>query len=308
MKTAIVLGIIIGCIGLTFYYPKAMISPGNLIEGHYDLNNKCLSCHNLFTGIPNEKCISCHKIAEIGKDSLHKKDPGEKRFKILFHQYLSGQKCTSCHTEHKGLLPDSLFGNFKHEMLDQTIINECSSCHNKPVDTLHKFVSAACNNCHKTNDWKSSTTFNHDMIQGMAKNNCTSCHQKPNDTYHQLLNTNCDKCHSTSKWIPSTFDHSKYFPLDRNHTTKCNTCHSENNFTAYTCYGCHEHSESRMISKHSEEGIYNISKCASCHKSANEHDIQRNENNNEGLNRNDVNKVNDYLKKKEDGKKKNDDN
>ena len=41
-------------------------------------------------------------------------------------------------------------------------------------------------------------------------------------------------------------------------------------------YDCHEHTESNIIAKHNEEGIYNISNCTSCHKSGNEHDIKEN--------------------------------
>lgn len=293
MKKAIVLGSIIICIGLSYFYPHAMISPGELLTEHQELNKKCMSCHSIFSGVPDDKCISCHKVSDIGKDSLNKKGTG--RFSVLFHQYLSGQKCTSCHTDHKGMVPDSLLTGFKHELLTTSLMNKCVSCHSKPVDTLHQFLTASCAGCHNTKGWKSSVKFDHAMIQGTDKNNCTSCHQKPADDYHQLLTTGCDKCHSNSKWIPSTFDHSAYFQLDKHHTTKCNTCHSNNNFSVYTCYGCHEHSESEMISEHSEEGIYKITNCASCHKSGNEHDIKMNGQSGEGAGKQEANKVKDYI-------------
>jgi hypothetical protein len=126
--------------------------------------------------------------------------------------------------------------------------------------------------------------------------------QKTKDNFHNIIKDNCDKCHSTSKWMPSTFDHSVYFILDQNHNTTCNTCHSNNNYNSFTCYGCHEHSESKIIAEHNEEGIYNISNCISCHKSGNEHDIK---NNNKSLNEKERNKIKDFIKSND--KKENDD-
>ena len=270
---------------LIILFPHAMINPGELVEGHQKLNSECLACHKPFGGIANEKCISCHKLSDIGKDTIGKQN------KTLFHQELSNQECSSCHAEHQGLVPEHPLSGFKHELLSASVINNCNSCHTNPADNLHKQVSANCNSCHQTQSWESSISFNHEVL--LNKSNCTSCHQKPEDNFHSLSNENCDKCHSTSKWVPSTFDHSAYFELDRNHTTTCNTCHANNNYTSFTCYGCHEHSERNVIAEHNEEGINNISNCASCHKSGNEHDI---ENNNKSLNENERNKIKDFIK------------
>jgi hypothetical protein len=252
MKKTIILAIIVFCIGLSYFFPHLMLNPGELLEGHEDLNKKCLSCHTVFSGISNEKCISCHKLSEIGKDTLQGMGSTGNKAKTIFHQYLSNQECSSCHTDHKGIKPEVLISSFKHEILSQSILT-----------------------------------------------NCANCHQKPKDTYHQLLTTGCNRCHSTNKWAPSTFDHSKYFLLDKNHNVTCNTCHSNNNFVTYTCYSCHEHSESNIISKHNEEGIYNITNCASCHKSGNEEDIRKGNESNQK----DMNNVKDFLKKQERDKK-----
>lgn len=303
MKTAVILGIIIACIGLTYFYPHTMISPGELTAGHRTLNKKCQACHTIFSGVPDSKCISCHKPSEIGRDTLNKNDLT--RFKIPFHQLLSVQSCTSCHTDHNGRFPKEALSNFKHDLLAETVKNQCGSCHNKPVDSLHQFISASCAGCHNTNGWKLPAAFNHDMIQAAVRSNCTSCHQKPADAFHRVLTANCDKCHSTGKWVPATFDHAKYFQLDRNHNATCITCHKNNNFATYTCYGCHEHTESDIIAEHNEEGIYNISNCASCHKSGNEHDIKMNGNRGNETKQKDLNNLNDYLK--ENKKKKDDD-
>lgn len=283
MKKIIVPAIIIICVWLISQYPKEMLNPGQLVNGHQQISEKCNSCHTPFWGIANNKCMSCHKLSEIEKDALHEVTGSNP--KISFHQYLTNQKCTSCHTDHKGKKPDMPLSIFSHNLLSQTYISNCNSCHNKPTDTIHKLISSVCNNCHNTNGWKSFINFDHNMIQAVDKNNCLSCHQKPNDLYHISNNNNCMSCHTTIKWVPSTFNHSSYFKLDQNHNANCNTCHTNNNFTTYSCYGCHEHSESGITEKHTEEGIYNFTNCASCHKSSNEHDIE--------INKNDKNKEQD---------------
>ncbi|MCX6204904.1 MAG: hypothetical protein NTZ19_01460 [Bacteroidetes bacterium] len=272
MKKVSIIAIIVFCISLSYFFPHAMLNPGELVQGHQELNKKCLSCHTAFSGISNEKCISCHKLSEVDKVFLKGMDSSSNKAKIMFHQQLLNQECSSCHTDHKGIKPGMLISRFKHELLSVNILTNCSSCHSKPVDTLHKLLSVNCGSCHNSSSWKLKGNFNHEMIQGVDKINCTACHNKPTDTYHQLLTTGCNKCHSTSKWVPSTFDHSKYFMLDEKHNVTCNTCHTNNNFVIYTCYSCHEHSEKNTISKHNEEGIYNITNCASCHKSGKEHD------------------------------------
>lgn len=300
MKKAIVLLIMTICIWLMYQYPHAMLNPGELVEGHQKSNNKCLACHNPFWGISNDKCISCHKLSDIGKDTLKLDDTNAANEDVLFHQHLSNQKCTSCHTDHKGLKPEMSLSIFNHELLSETVISKCSSCHSKPSDPIHRQISTSCKSCHNTKDWKSEVAFNHSMIQDIDKNNCTSCHLKPSDSYHQQVKDNCDKCHTTAKWIPSTFDHSAYFQLDKDHNVKCNTCHTNNSFNIYTCYGCHEHSESKIMKEHTEHGISNFSNCASCHKSADKHDIRMNERTNQELN--DVKKNNKSQEK--DSKKK----
>ena len=304
MKKLIVIGIVLVCIGLMYLYPHAMLNPGELVEGHQKLNDKCISCHNPFLGVSNDKCILCHKLSDIGKDTFQLNETVASNQKGLFHQYLSNQKCTSCHTDHKGIKPEMSLNGFDHEMLPVTIIGNCNGCHEQPSDNLHKQLATTCKDCHNTIGWKSSMTFNHDMIQGDTRNNCTSCHPKPEDSFHQQIKDNCNKCHSVNQWKPSTFDHSTYFLLDGDHKTECNTCHINNNFNAFTCYGCHEHSESNIREEHTEHGIYNFANCASCHRSGNEHDIRTNDNSNQELNQNELSKVNKNNNSQERDKKK----
>jgi len=92
--------------------------------------------------------------------------------------------------------------------------------------------------------------------------------------------------------VPSTFNHSSYFELDRNHNASCVTCHINNNFETYTCYSFHEHSEANIRSEHLEEGIRNFQDCVSCYKSGNEHNIRMNSRSNGDVNNSNENRRN----------------
>lgn len=76
-------------------------------------------------------------------------------------------------------------------------------------------------------------------------------------------------------WRPATFAHERYFRFNRDHTTACATCHVDNVYADYTCYGCHEHSRSGIRSEHAEEGIRDYENCVKCHRSGDEHDTDR---------------------------------
>ena len=72
--------------------------------------------------------------------------------------------------------------------------------------------------------------------------------------------------------MPTTFEHEKYFRFDRDHNTECVTCHINNDYANYTCYGCHEHSRSKIREEHVEveEGIRDYENCTECYRSEDE--------------------------------------
>jgi hypothetical protein len=255
---------------LIYLFTDIMISPGELVKGHQDLNQKCNSCHKPFFGTPNDGCIACHKLDEIGKgaDSVGKQ-------KTLFHGLLGNQKCSACHTDHKGINPENQYNGFDHSLLDKTTMNLCGSCHSSPADSLHVRFTVECSKCHTTEGWKSGAHFDHNLILPDKVNHCASCHKQPDDDLHGSFKENCSKCHTPDKWLPATFDHATYFVLDRDHNTSCKTCHSTPDLGDYTCYGCHEHSPDNILDEHREEGISNLDNCVECHKSANEDDIRK---------------------------------
>ncbi len=273
MKQGIVILIAFIVVALSAKYPLLMLNPGDLTDGHQKIRDDCTACHKLFWGIESNKCIDCHKPEEIDKKAASNESVDGKKT-VIFHDKLKNAECAACHSDHNGIHGQVSPVKFEHDLLSDDLKSNCSGCHSRPTDNLHDKFTASCGSCHSNNDWKLQGAFDHNKIMEADRSNCMLCHQKPADFLHQTLKENCDKCHNTQKWSPATFDHTSYFILDKDHNVKCITCHTESNFKNYTCYGCHEHTESNMINKHSEEGITDISGCASCHRSGDEHDIK----------------------------------
>ena len=106
------------------------------------------------------------------------------------------------------------------------------------------------------------------MLRVQTRVNCESCHAAPGNDLHRQLSVGCAQCHKTEAWKPATFDHGKFFVLDKDHNASCTTCHAADNYRQYTCFGCHEHTPANVRSKHLEEGIRDFENCVKCHRSA----------------------------------------
>lgn len=173
-------------------------------------------------------------------------------------QGASADRCTACHVvadiglrTTKGVaIPQSKQHSAFHQALTEP---NCMACHN---DHQPPRLTKA-----------SAVKFDHVLLKADARANCQSCHTAPQNDLHRGQ-TACATCHQPARWKPATFDHSRYFLLDRNHNTRCTTCHLGGNYKQYTCYGCHEHQQARIIAEHREEGITNIQNCVRCHRSA----------------------------------------
>ncbi|WP_295440637.1 class III cytochrome C family protein [uncultured Thiodictyon sp.] len=126
----------------------------------------------------------------------------------------------------------------------------------------------ACHSDHRgVRPYRQIARFSHRLLQGSLLEQCSGCHRAPKNELHQALTGNCGQCHNQQAWTPATFDHDRFFRLDGDHNTTCITCHRGNDYTRYTCYGCHEHSRAGIREKHVEEGIYNFDACVECHRS-----------------------------------------
>ena len=135
----------------------------------------------------------------------------------------------------------------------------------KPLTSVpfhQKLTTQDCIACHSDHAsvkrYRWQVRFNHDLLEATARDACQTCHKLPTDALHQQVSGTCTQCHSMTKWTPATFNHDKYFQLDRDHNDRCVTCHPRNDYRAYTCYGCHEHSPEKIQRKHIKEGIRQI--------------------------------------------------
>jgi hypothetical protein len=134
-------------------------------------------------------------------------------------------------------------------------------------------IEQDCMACHSDHQGPKLTlrgrkSFSHTLLKVEARNRCSSCHAAPKDKLHPGLKVECGECHKTEAWKPATFDHNKYFVLDRDHDATCVTCHTGNDYSRYTCYGCHEHTPQNVREEHLEEGIRDFENCVECHRNA----------------------------------------
>lgn len=140
-----------------------------------------------------------------------------------------------------------------HQQLNE---QDCIACHAGHADATRAMLGQ-----------RSKKPFSHELLRVATRERCEGCHEAPAGGAHPSVSGACQQCHDVARWKPARFEHDSYFELDRDHAVACVTCHTENVFTRYTCFGCHEHTPSHVRADHAEEGIRNIDDCASCHKS-----------------------------------------
>jgi len=177
----------------------------------------------------------------------------------------TADKCTACHKvaeigikTTKGL---PIGAEHKNVAFHQHLLeNDCVACHSD-----HKGVKA----------FRPISRFSHNLLVADLQKQCDSCHRSPGDALHLKIKGNCAQCHNQDAWHPATFEHDQYFRFNRHHDTECATCHIDDDYSAYTCYGCHEHSRSKIREDHREEGISNYENCVECHRSGDEDEAKR---------------------------------
>jgi hypothetical protein len=205
---------------LAFVYPAPMVSPGPVVPAHAAIASDCLACHAPFVGAAPARCAKCHALGDIGVRSTTGAALAEHPVRPAFHQELTEQDCTACHTDHIGA-------------------------------TLGK---------------RSRKPFSHELVRAVTRERCATCHAAPTSGAHPQVNGQCQQCHTTEKWKPASFEHGQFFALDGDHAVACATCHTNNNYKQYTCYGCHEHTPDNVRKEHEEVGTRDLNNCASCHK------------------------------------------
>ena len=171
----------------------------------------------------------------------------------------TSDRCVACHaladiglrTSKGAALPKTTIKTSFHQQLIEQDCMACHSDHSGPNLT-----------------GRSRKSFSHALLRPATRELCESCHTAPKNALHRNLTAGCVQCHTSDAWKPATFEHDKLFLLDRDHNVSCSTCHTGNDFSRYTCYGCHEHTLSNVRRKHQEEGIRDFENCVECHRSA----------------------------------------
>jgi len=185
------------------------------------------------------------------------------------------EDCFACHSPFFGSSPEKCVQC--HKVADiglKTTKGLAIEKEQKSVAFHQKLVEEDCIACHSDHKgvqaFKPIGRFSHELVMQEARERCDSCHHNPGDALHLKIKGNCAQCHTIEGWKPATFEHEKYFRFDRDHDAACEVCHVDTDYSGYTCYGCHEHSRSKIREEHVEEGIRDYEKCVDCHRSGDE--------------------------------------
>ena len=275
---------------------------GYSLKGH-QLTSKneafvCSDCHGEdISAFASESCQTCHSEIDIAFTQAHLLSFGTECLAChdgvdrygddfnhnTFNFQLVGSHtvatCTGCHLDARSIVDL------------QSAPQDCYSCHFQQDEHQGQF-GTQCEACHTPDNWD-AVSFDHSLsdfpltgahitvnCESCHVNNtfvgtqsaCVSCHAEPVEHLGQF-GTDCEACHSTTAWTPATFNGDHTFPLNHGEQgqVSCATCHPTN-YTTYTCYGCHEHTEANIIGKHREEGISDFQNCVECHADGREHD------------------------------------
>jgi hypothetical protein len=182
--------------------------------------------------------------------------------------------CFACHTPLRGATADRCMACHKLPDIGLRTTKGAAIVNAKPVKvSFHQALSDPdCMACHSDHvgpklTQRSRRPFSHAMLRAATRDRCEACHAAPKNDLHKAMSGGCSQCHKSEAWKPATFDHDKFFPLDRDHNAICITCHTGNNYQKYTCYGCHEHTPANIQAEHREEvGNENLDNCVRCHR------------------------------------------
>jgi len=266
------------------------------------LNTECIACHrteyqgattinHVAAGFSTE-CTTCHNTTLWRGGVRFAHADAASGFPLLgAHARIT---CESCHT-----VPGF------QTIFPARSANDCIACHQADFQREHSGAGfpTTCASCHSVDTWRGAVAsheaagVNFPLLGAHARIKCSSCHVIPgfqtifsprdaNDCIacHQAdfqrehtgsgFPTTCASCHTTDTWNGATFkDHdARFFPIfsgkHRGRWSSCQTCHTTpNNFSSFTCFSCHEHSQARTNGKHREVGGYAyVSRlCLACH-------------------------------------------
>lgn len=253
---------------------------------------ECGSCHvDVHMGRMVDACGTCHdatSFSNVPGLTLHARTA----FPLSgAHTQIS---CESCHR-------DDSRGAYT------ALPTECLSCHAADLASAAFDHEAAglptqCEQCHGTLAWTHAVEFGHTaggfqllgaharircenchILPGFGgifspanENDCIACHQAEYDREHSgtQFPTTCNACHGLDSWLGASFaEHdSRYFPIQSGphagRWSDCSTCHiAPDQFSVFSCLGCHQHDQAPMDEKHRERSgyVYESGACYNCH-------------------------------------------
>jgi len=281
---------------------ERLVMPGDLIEGHADLQKECDNCHTSFSkGAQVQLCLDCHK--EVAKDITEKTG---------FHGLTTetqASECNHCHTDHKGRdakVADFDAETFSHETTDFKLNGShqnvpCADCHKEskkyreaPKDCIdchnenepHKgTLGKDCATCHRETDWTDTLEFDHSKTKfplEKAHNDikCNACHvgevyaelpltcigcHRIQDVHENRFGEKCEKCHNPEKWTDIRFSHDKdtdFTLLGKHKNIECDDCHKADFYQYDTDFTC--------VKCHAQDDVHKAnlgSDCKTCHNS-----------------------------------------
>ena len=204
--------------------------PGEVIEGHAEVEHKCESCHGSDSEEQKNLCLDCHE--EVKYDIKEGEGLHGRISKLSIPQ------CAICHSEHIGRIGDIV--NLNKDMFD----------HDKTDFHLEgRHLALPCSSCHlETKKFRD------------APKDCFSCHET-DDFHGGSLGESCQDCHTPEDWVGRKFDHdqTEFALMARHQDVQCNACHADNKYldTPQECYACHAINDVH-------EGV-NGEQCESCH-------------------------------------------
>jgi hypothetical protein len=196
-SSSVILIFIIIIVWLIYLFPKEAVAPGDLLENHSRLEDNCLSCHTVFFGPSGGKCLQCHTPEKTNVFNEKINIINVEKKPLSFHYKLTANSCVTCHKEHKGRFVKSHAVQFSHEIIGIEEPNNCTACHQRPVNYIHQQASQNCTKCHDTSNWTSAEFDLHTAYFKFDRDHkpgCITCH--PGSNYKTYT---CYGCHEHSE-------------------------------------------------------------------------------------------------------------
>lgn len=257
---------------------ERLVMPGDLIEGHAELEDDCSNCHVSFSEEgESELCLDCHELVD--------RDIAERRGFHGRRQEVLEQECRYCHTDHDGRDADIVqldTETFDHTDTDFMLegahaILPCASCHTDEAkfrdapndcvgcheeDQPHQGrLGTDCAACHEETGWAELKPFDHSetgfaLAGAHAEVTCTSCHVGevyeglPTDCIgcHQIQDVHagrfgeeCDTCHVVEAWTEVRFEHDRdteFSLVGAHEDAACEACHATDAFAEDLATDC----------------------------------------------------------------------